>query len=223
MRYLSTDQIREICIAARKAYDVWEGRDDHEGRNHLLSRTKCFEVWRHLETARVTGGEQSLRRCISERHYLKLLAHFADIAGDGGTALRALLRHGEEGRIRVFFKLQQQLAEKGLDEGYAAHIARCKFKTPLGDCSEKQLWSLFFDIKKRPAKPVEKPEPKRIADRLGTLRVAAAGPAKLSLKHLEACLGRAVEAEDYEEAARLRDLIAAQRQPTPVAAEPMPF
>ncbi len=203
MRYFSTDQIREICIAARKAYDQWEGRDEHEGRNHLLSRTKCFDLWRHLETAKVTGGEQSLRRCISERHYLKLLAHFAHLAGEGGVALRALLRHGEEGRIRVFFKLQQMLATKGLDEGYAAHIAKCKFKTPLGDCSEKQLWSLFFDIKARPAKPVAKPQPKRIAAQLGTL----------SVSHLRACLGRAEEAEDYEEAARLRDLIATQTAP----------
>ncbi len=200
MRYLSTDQIREICIAARKAYDVWEGREQWAETNGDLSATDRFELWRHYETAKVADGEQSLRRCVSERHYLKLLAHFADIAGEGGVALRALLRHGEEERIRVFFKLQQKLAEKGLDEGYAAHIARCKFKKPLGDCAKNELWILFFDVSKRPAKAAApKPAPRRIAEKLGTL----------SVSHLEACLARAVEAEDYEECARLRDLIAA--------------
>lgn len=203
MHFFTTDQIREVCIAARKAFDGWEGREEWLDRNHHLSRTAAFDAWRHLETAKVTGGEQSLRHCISEHHYLRLLAHFADIAGEGGVALKALLRHGEEPRIRVFFKLQHMLAEKGLDEGYAAHIARCKFKRPLGDCTEKMLWALFFDVKARPAKPVAKPAPKRIAEKLGTL----------SVSHLQACLGRAVEAEDYEEAARLRDLIAAGGRP----------
>jgi hypothetical protein len=213
MRYFSPDQIREVCIAARKAFDAWELREEWLDRHHSVSRTEAFDLWRHLETAKVTRGEQSLRRCVSERHYLPLIAHFADLAGEGGAALKALLRHGEEPRIRVFFKLQQMLASKGLDEGYAAHIARCKFKTPLGDCSEKQLWSLFFDVKNRPAKPVAKPAPKKIAESLGTL----------SVSHLQACLGRAVEAEDSEEAARLRDLIAAQAAPADLTPAELPF
>ena len=152
MRLLSTDQIRSVCITARRAYDVWEGRDDWEAGHYPLSRTGCFDAWRHRETARIADGEASLRRCISERHYLRLLAHFNDLAGQGGEALRALLRHAEEARIVIFFKLQQALAQKGLDEGYAAHIARCKFKKPLGDCTEKQLWVLFFDVRRAKAR-----------------------------------------------------------------------
>lgn len=222
MHYFTTEQIREICIAARKAYDVWEGRADWEERNDHLSRTKCFDAWRHIETGKVTGGEQSLRRCVSERDYLRLLAHFADLAGEGGKALAVLLRHGEEGRIRVFFKLQQVLAERGLEEGYAAQIARCKYKKPLGDCTEKMLWSLFFDVKKRPKVAVAKEAPARIEEKLGTLAAAGKRGGKTAFvrAHLEACLARAIEAEDYEEAARLRDLIAAQGKPAAVAAGP---
>ena len=221
MHFLTTEQIREICIIARRAYEGWEGRADWEERNDHLSRTKCFDAWRHLETAKVTGDVQSLKHCIDERDYLPLLAHFADLAGEGGRALKALLRHQEEGRIRVFFKLQQVLAERGLEEGYAAHIARCKYKCDLGDCSKDQLWTLFFDIKKRKAKADPRPAPTRIEAHLGTVSVAGrkrvAKPAALSVAHLQACLARAVEAENYEEAARLRDLIAAQGKPAAVA------
>jgi hypothetical protein len=180
MNYLSTPQIRELCIAARLAYDAWEGRAEWELHREPMSRTQCFDAWRHQETARVTGGEASLRRCVSERHYLRLHAHFADLAGEGASALRALLRHEEEGRIVVYFKLRQVLAERGLEEGYAAHIARCKYKCALGDCTEKQLWALFFDVRKRPLAATPSPAPRRIENRLGTLapKVTKSSPAR---------------------------------------------
>lgn len=205
MNYFTTDQIRSVCIAARQAFDAWEGRELFMESNGHLSATKCFDAWRHLETGKVTGGEQSLRHCISERHYLPLLAHFSDIAGEGGRALKLLLRHGEEARIRVFFRLQQCLAERGLVEAYAAQIAKCKYKRELGDLSEKQLWAIYFDCKKRPLAAKPKPAPRHVAERLGTL----------SVDQLERRLATAVAEERYEDAAKLRDVLAAKAEPAP--------
>ncbi len=151
MNPLSSEQKARICIAARRAYDAWEMREAYEACNDGLSLTKCFEAWRRVEQGKVTGGIQSLTLCTSERHYLPLLSHFAALAGEGGAALQLLLRHAEEGRITVYFKLLQALEERGLAEGYAATICRAKFKCALGDATEKQLWSLFFDVRKRRA------------------------------------------------------------------------
>jgi hypothetical protein len=205
MHYFTTDQIRSVCIAARQAFDAWEGQDAFYDCNAHLTRTKAFDAWRHLETAKVTGGEQSLRHCISERHYLPLLAHFADLTGEGGRALKLLLRHGEEARIRVFFRLQQCLAERGLVEAYAAQIAKCKYKRELGDLSEKQLWAIYFDCKKRPLAVKAKPAPRHVAESLGTL----------SVDQLERRLATAVKEERYEDAAKLRDVLAAHAEPAP--------
>lgn len=205
MNYFTTDQIRSVCIAARQAFDNFEGVAEWAERHAHLKRTAAFEAWRHQETAKVTGGEQSLRHCISERHYLPLLAHFADLSGEGGRALKLLLRHGEEARIRVFFRLQQCLAERGLVEAYAARIAHCKYKRELGDLSEKQLWAIYFDCKKRPLAAKAKPAPRHVAEKLGTL----------SVDQLERRLATAVKEERYEDAATLRDQIAAHAEPAP--------
>ncbi len=148
MNPLSHEQKARVCIAARRAYDAWAIREEFELINPELSPSKCFEAWRRVEQGKAVG-QQSLRLCTSETHYLPLLAHFAGLLGEGGRALQLLLRHAEEGRITVYFKLLQTLEERGLEEEYAATICRCKFKCALGEASEKQLWSLFFDVRQR--------------------------------------------------------------------------
>lgn len=206
MRFLSNDQKREVAKLARQAYNAWTGREAFEECNPELSRTACFEAWRHAETLKATRRTQSLRQCTSERDFKPLMAHFADLLGDSAGALRHLLRHAEEGRITIFFKLQHALAERGLDESYAAAICRRQYKCDLGDASEKQLLSLFFTVRNRRkvAAPAErKPAPKRIKEDLGTLSVA----------ELERQMATAVQAENYEEAARLRDRIRASDNP----------
>lgn len=166
---LSNQQKGEIAKLARLAYDAWDQREEFELANPTLSRTACFEAWRRVEQGKAVGV-QSLRLCTSEQHYLRLMAHFADLAGDGASALRLLLRHGEEPRIRAFFKLQAALAERGLDEGYAAAICQRQYKRPLGEASEKQLWNLFFTVRNR-RKPLAKAPrpPRKIKETQGTL------------------------------------------------------
>lgn len=151
---LSNQQKGDIAKLARQAYDAWEQRDEFELANPTLSRTACFEAWRHVEQGKAVGV-QSLRLCTSEKHYLRLMAHFAKLLGESARALLLLLRHGEEPRIRAYFKLRQALAERGLAEDYAAAICRRQYKRPLGEASEKQLWNLFYTVRNR-RKPLPK-------------------------------------------------------------------
>jgi hypothetical protein len=203
MHLFTNDQKRQISKLAKRAYDQWEGREAFEECNPTMSRSACFSAWRHAETLKATGYRtQSLREAISERDYLPLLAHFSHFLGDGAGALKHLLRHAEGARIQIFFKLQQALAERGLDEAYAVAICRRQYKCDLGDASEKQLWSLFFTVRNRrkvAAPTAHKPAPKRIKESLGTLSVAT----------IEKRLAAAVQSEDYEQAAQLRDEISA--------------
>jgi hypothetical protein len=200
MNFLSNDQKATIARLARQAYDSWEGREGFEECNPGLSVSKCFEAWRRCEQGKAVG-RQSLTQCTGD-DFLPLVAHFQNFAGRGAAAVKTLLRHAEAARITPFFKLQKALAQRGLDEGYAAAICRRQFKCALGDASEKQLWSLFYTIRNRrkvaaPAR--QRPVPQRVKENLGTLSVE-------KLRHR---LAAAVQAENYEQAATLRDQIAA--------------
>ncbi|WP_043586340.1 hypothetical protein [Geminisphaera colitermitum] len=177
MTLFTNEQKARVAQLARRAYDARPDREEFELINSHLSKTACFEHWRKWQTGRATGGVQSLRECVSELHYLPLLAHFSDMLGDGGGALNLLLRHAEEGRIRVFFKLQEALAERDLNEAYAASICRRQYRCDLGDASEKQLWSLFFTVRNR-RKAVAKPKrtaPRYVRNAIATLSTPTDG------------------------------------------------
>lgn len=177
MNPLSTDQKRCIAMAAKRAYLALPDREAFEAINDHLSATKCFEAWRHVEQGKATGGIQSLTLCTSEAHFLPLLAHFTALAGDAGSALGMLLRHGEQPRIVAYFKLLGALEERGLAEGYAAAICRSKYKRPLGECTEKQLWGLFFDVRKRRKATAAATTPRHVTVKAGTLSADQGGEA----------------------------------------------
>ncbi|HTJ78518.1 MAG TPA: UvrB/UvrC motif-containing protein [Rariglobus sp.] len=200
MHFLSNGQKADIAQVAKRAYDGWAGREAFEDANPGLSRSKCFEAWRRYEQGKAVG-RQSLTQC-TDGDFLPLIAHFQNFMGNGSAALQTLLRQAEAGRITMFFKIQQALAERGLDEAWVAKICRCKYKCALGDASERQLFSLLCDIRRsRKALPKAKQfrEPKKIAVKCGTL----------SVEKLEAQMARAVAEERYEDAAKLRDQLGA--------------
>ena len=60
MAPLSNLQKRDIAIAARQAYDAWDGREAFELVNSETSRSACFDAWRHVEQGKAVGI-QSLR------------------------------------------------------------------------------------------------------------------------------------------------------------------
>lgn len=169
---LSNEQKGDLCQLARKAYDEWAGREAFEEANPELSATKCFEAWRRVEQGKAVGN-QSLR-LVTQDDFLTLRAHFRAMCGQGGAAVKDLLRHAEEPRIRARFKLQQALEERGLNEAYAAAICRRQFRCELGDAGEKQLWNLFFTVRNR-RKAQFTARPRYVKTQLGTLSVASSG------------------------------------------------
>lgn len=154
---LSHIQKREIAIAARRAYDAWAEREAFEAINSEMSRSACFDAWRHVEQGKATGGNgsgpaggiQSLCE-MTQAHYAAVLAHFIALAGDPARADRVLTRNQDNGRRIARYKLDQILRERGLPAGYAASICRSKFKCALDQASEGQIWKLFYDVRKRP-------------------------------------------------------------------------
>lgn len=174
MTALDNGQKAEIAMLARQAYEAWDGREAFERCNPNLTATECFAAWRHVEQGKACGV-QSLRACTQDE-FLKLRAHFRALLGQDAAAVRDLLRHQEEPRIRARWKLQRALQERGLDESYAAAICRRQFKCALGDASEKQLWNLYFTITNRRAKqPQFKARRIRVHAKAGALSVSTDG------------------------------------------------
>lgn len=72
MSALTTGQKIHVCELARKAYEAWPGREEHErtvgaGKNGLTA-------WRHDQQERVVGV-RSLRHC-TDADFRALVAHF---------------------------------------------------------------------------------------------------------------------------------------------------
>jgi hypothetical protein len=155
---LSNYQKRDIAIVAKRAYDAWEGREAFEAINSDQPRTKCLEAWRHVEQGKAVGI-QSLTE-MTQHHFNRVLAHFQSLAGDTQAATRARVRDASNGARIARHKLDTELRIRGLGADYAATICQSKYRCTLAQASEKQLWSLYYDVRKRPvpataAAPIE--------------------------------------------------------------------
>lgn len=144
---LSHIQKRNIAIAARAAYQAWPQREAFEAINSDISRTDCFEAWRHVEQGK-TVGIQSLCEC-TQAHYARVLAHFQSLAGHAASALRTIARDDDNDRRIALFKLREALSAAGLPESYAAAVCRRQYCCELAAASDKQLWRLVYTIRNR--------------------------------------------------------------------------
>lgn len=165
---LSNLQKRAIAIAARKAYDAWPEREAFEAINSELSKSDCFNAWRHVEQGKATAaqrgetkdqgpetrdlGIQSLCE-MTQAHYATVLAHFQALAGDGAAADRTRARDADNGRRIARYKLDEALRERGLTPGYVGAICRRQFRCELGDASAGQLWKLVYTVRNRRPAP----------------------------------------------------------------------
>jgi hypothetical protein len=147
MTPLSIEQKRTIAVLARKAYDAWPEREGFELINSELSKTACFESWRHVEQGKACGV-QSLRAC-TQAHYGRILAHFQTLAGNAAGATQTLARDADNDRRIARFKLDQALRERGLRPDYASSICRRQYRTDLDSANAKQLWRLVFTVRNR--------------------------------------------------------------------------
>lgn len=164
---LSNAQKAKLGILAREAWEAWEGRAEFLDANVELSASKCFEEWRRWEQHKKTGL-YSLRDC-GQEHYLTLKAHFQNLAGAGGAALKNQMRSAEEERIQAFWHLKKALAERDLAEAYAESICKTQYKIPLSEATEKQLWRLVYTIRSRRKATRKAAGPRYIQEDLGSL------------------------------------------------------
>lgn len=160
MTGLSNLQKRDIAIAARRAYDTWSEREAFEAINAELSKSDCFNAWRHVEQGKACGGIQSLRE-MTQAHFGRVLAHFKALAGDSDGAARTLARDADNPRRIARFKLNQALRERGLELGYVIAICRRQFRCELDEASAGQLWKLVYTVRNRrkPATAGANPNP----------------------------------------------------------------
>jgi hypothetical protein len=186
MTPLSNEQKANLCMLAQSAWAAWAGREDwcadhrDQVNDPLLSEAKCLEAWRRAEQFRAVGVA-SLREATSEQHYLRLRAHFENHLGNSGRAVKTLLRHEDEPKVRALKLIEHSCVQRGLPfPNYPAAICRRQYKCALGDATEKQLWSINFTVRNRRTAQGEKYPSGKFAAKPPAARTAfAAVPADI--------------------------------------------
>jgi integrase len=133
---LSKNEKTTLAILARQAFDVMK-------RAGAIDETA--DDFRHRISLQACGCRISEAR---RRHFNDLKAAFLVITGDTAGALNAGTRAQTEDVRIALAKLRAELRFNHLQEPYANHICRSKFKCDLQDATANQLWSLYFDVKK---------------------------------------------------------------------------
>jgi len=135
---LSKPQKAAICQLAHQAA---------AHQNLCFASTAGFEEWRREEQVAAVG-KPSLRGCTQD-DYKPLMAHFLALAGRTGEAYDAQRMSQAEPKQVALHKLNGACAVAGVSMGYAAAIARNRFKCAIEDLSVKQIWQLVFTVKNR--------------------------------------------------------------------------
>jgi len=137
-KLLKNNQKAEIGILAKQAFQ----KAEKHGLNDGLKEAD----WRHREAIKACGLRISEA---SQQHYDELVSHFSQLAGQPGRAFGAEMRKGTDSQRIALFKLREELAKQGLTDGYAASIAKHKFKVmSLERLTAKQVWVLVYDLRR---------------------------------------------------------------------------
>lgn len=149
MNYLTNLQKAAIARLARTAWERQSLDTQRQWAQEHGSFNKAFNAWRKVQQFTAVGVE-SLTEALSERDYLRLRAHFQDLAGDSGRALHTLLKHADEAQLRDLYLLEQACCDAGLSfPGYPAAICRQQFRCSLEAASSGQLRKLLFTVRNR--------------------------------------------------------------------------
>jgi hypothetical protein len=131
---LDNGQKARIAILAKEAFD-------------RQGCTGSIEDWRH-EQQFLAVGKESLRDCVQD-DYLKLKAHFEDLTGESGRAVKTHMADAVSDRELVMRKLEAECAARALDISYPATICAKQYKCDLDHASPNQLWQLVFTVRNR--------------------------------------------------------------------------
>ena len=143
---LTGEQRQKLARLARSAYDRLRRRAPASA-----APLPDFDTWRHAQV-RLCVERGGVTECRQE-DYDVVKAHFLRVLGQAEMAERMQARAECEPRRQALGKLHREceaaadVIDRPLE--YVASIAKSRFKTRiLDDLSEKQLWSLVFDIRR---------------------------------------------------------------------------
>lgn len=105
------------------------------------------EDWRHQQVA-AACGKLGLR-CCGQDDYKRIEAHFLELLGEHGRAMKAHVAAETEPRRQAEAVLVRELERFGLRMGYAEAICQRQYKCGLFDASEGQLWKLVYTVRNR--------------------------------------------------------------------------
>jgi hypothetical protein len=142
---LSRDQKAKLSIVARKVYDKHKGLC-------LIDEGVSYDDWRRDECLAATGGRVGGFREARQRDYRHLRGHFANLNGDGATAINDAI-HGdpeEADRDQAWAILGRECRRRGHSfPEYPASICATQYRCPIAEASTKQIWSLIYTVRNR--------------------------------------------------------------------------
>jgi hypothetical protein len=131
---------RQKFILAALAREAWQ----QDIKNNPLQQAVSEHEFRH-DQVRAATGRSGLTSC-TQAHYQVIRAHFLQLLGRDDQALNAHYRDTGNGRRIVRHKINQACAAAGVTLNYANAICKSKYKCNLDDASDRQLWSIKFDL-----------------------------------------------------------------------------
>lgn len=148
---------------AERAYRLAAARARGQGDEWDMA-TKVVAEWRRTEVAHACG--KLGLRCCSQDDYGAVKAHFENLLGEPGRALKTLV-HGDPDankRRQVEWKIAQVCAAIGKPSTYALGICRQRYHgLHLFDATVHQLWGVYFVLdqyrKKHQAACTNQPKP----------------------------------------------------------------
>ena len=139
---LSNLQKKSLSMLALRAFNLERARA--LGRGELWPHAQ--DTWRHDQVAACTG-KMGLR-CCSQDDYSTVAAHFEQLLGNTGTALRHHMDAATNTRRQIEHKIIQQAEAMGRSLNYADAICRRMTRgASLLEATEKQLWNVFFALR----------------------------------------------------------------------------
>lgn len=145
------DKVQRQKLAVMAA-DAWVA----QGRPGFIpggdvKRMAAFDSWRHQVAIGVVGRESF--RVMTQGDYAPLMAEFARRAGKEVASEYWAKRGATEPARQAAYILRREMNRVrdviADPDRYTATIALAKFKTAdLGELSERQLWTLVFDLRR---------------------------------------------------------------------------
>lgn len=155
---LSREQKSKVCQMAQRAWDRL-GRPLFEDESMpeclRMGKSLALEAWRQEEQEHLTG-KRSLKE-MGQGDFCLLMAHFAQLAEDWDAAEFWGERARNDGKRRALWTLEREMKRCGEALGHAQRyvcaIADDKFgTTDFSRLSEKQVWTLVFDLRRAAAR-----------------------------------------------------------------------